>query len=108
AAVLDASIARPDPGRVYNVCDDEAAPPQDVVTFACDLLGVAKPPPIPFETAALSAMARSFYDESKRVDNGRIKRELGVVLQYPDYRSGLRAILAGESAQAHDAARSRE
>ncbi|MDB5408882.1 MAG: putative NAD-dependent epimerase/dehydratase, partial [Rhodospirillales bacterium] len=41
AAVLDASIARPDPGRVYNVCDDEAAPPQDVVTFACDLLGVA-------------------------------------------------------------------
>ncbi len=96
AAVLEASIACPNPGRVYNVCDDEAAPPQDVVAFACDLLGVAKPPLIPFETAALSAMARSFYDESKRVDNARIKRELGVVLQYPDYRSGLRAILAGD------------
>jgi nucleoside-diphosphate-sugar epimerase len=97
AAVLEASIARPDPGRIYNVCDDEAASPQDVVAFACDLLGVAKPQLIPFDTAALSAMARSFYDESKRVDNGRIKRELGVVLQYPDYRTGLRAILAGET-----------
>jgi nucleoside-diphosphate-sugar epimerase len=99
AAALEASIARPNPGGVYNVCDDEAAAPQDVVAFACELLGVAKPPLIPFETAALSAMARSFYDESKRVDNGRIKRELGVVLQYPDYRSGLRAILAGEAAK---------
>lgn len=97
AAVLDASIARPSPGSIYNVCDDEAAPPQDVVAFACDLLGIAPPPLIPFETAALSPMARSFYDESKRVDNARIKHELGVVLQYPDYRSGLRAILADEA-----------
>jgi nucleoside-diphosphate-sugar epimerase len=97
AAVLDASMARPRPGGIYNVCDDEAAPPQDVVAYACDLLGVAKPPLIPFEAAELSAMARSFYGESKRVDNARIKRELGVALQYPDYRSGLRAILAGEA-----------
>jgi nucleoside-diphosphate-sugar epimerase len=97
AAVLAASMERSDPGRIYNVCDDEAAPPQDVVAFACDLLGAPKPPLIPFETAELSPMARSFYGESKRVDNGRIKRELGIVLQYPDYRCGLRAILKGEA-----------
>lgn len=94
AAVLEASIARPRPGRCYNVCDDEAAPPQDVIAHACTLLGVAPPPDEPFATVALTAMARSFYDDNKRVCNRRIKAELGVDLAYPDYRVGLAALLA--------------
>jgi len=97
AAVLAASIARPDPGAIYNVCDDEAAPPQDVILEACRLLGVAPPPEIPFEQAALSPMARSFYGENKRVSNRRLRETLGVRLRYPDYRAGLAAILADES-----------
>jgi nucleoside-diphosphate-sugar epimerase len=95
--VVLASIAHPHPGRAYNVCDDDAAPPADVVLYACDLLGVAPPPPVPFEQAELSPMARSFYDDNKRVRNDRIKQELGVKLIYPDYRQGLKAILAEES-----------
>jgi nucleoside-diphosphate-sugar epimerase len=95
ATVLEASIARPDPGAAYNVCDDDPAPPQEVVAFACDLLGGAPPPLVPFAQAELSAMARSFYEDNKRVDNTRIKRELGVTLRYPDFRAGLRALLDG-------------
>jgi nucleoside-diphosphate-sugar epimerase len=100
ARVLDGSIAKPDPGAVYNVCDDEPAPPQDVVAFAAGLLGVAPPPEIAYEVAAptMSEMARSFYRDSKRVSNLRIRDGLGVRLEHPDYRSGLRAILAQERA----------
>jgi nucleoside-diphosphate-sugar epimerase len=94
ATVLAASLARPHPGRVYNVCDDEPAAPQDVVAFAADLLGVAAPPEVPFETARLSPMARSFYAANRRVRNERIRRELGVRLAYPSYREGLQALLA--------------
>lgn len=94
AGVLQASIERPAPGTIYNVCDDEAAPPQDVVRHACELLGVAPPPEIPFEDAELSPMARSFYSDNRRVSNQRIKEELGVALRFPDYRIGLAAILA--------------
>jgi nucleoside-diphosphate-sugar epimerase len=93
STVLEASIHRPNPGAAYNVCDDEAAPPQDVIAFACDLLGVEPPPEVPFEAAELSDVARSFYAENKRVTNDRIKTELGVTLRYPDYRAGLRALL---------------
>ncbi|KIQ71137.1 SDR family oxidoreductase [Wenxinia marina] len=96
AQVLEASIARPDPGRVYNVCDDDPAPPQEVIAEAARLLGLPVPPAVPFEEAELSPMARSFYAESKRVRNDRIKDELGVELLYPDYRSGLRALLEEE------------
>jgi len=95
--VLSASIAQPNPGAVYNVADDEPAPPQDVVTCACALLGVAPPPEVPFEDAELSPMARSFYADNRRIDNARIKEELGVVLRYPSYREGLRALLAAET-----------
>lgn len=94
AAVLAASIDRPNPGAAYNVCDDDPAPPQDVIVHACELLGVTPPPEIAFEDAELSEMARSFYAESKRVSNARIKNELGVELTYPDYRAGLAALLA--------------
>jgi nucleoside-diphosphate-sugar epimerase len=94
AAALLASMARPDPGRVYNLADDLPAPPQDVIAFAAELLGLPVPPEVPFEAAELSPMARSFYAESKRVANGRVKAELGLRLAHPDYRAGLRAILA--------------
>ena len=92
AAVLMASMARPHAGAIYNVCDDEPAPPQDVVAHAHALLGLEPPPEIPFEEAGLSAMGRSFYAENRRVSNRRIKEELGVSLRYPSYREGLAAL----------------
>lgn len=98
ATTLEASMARPHPGRIYNVCDDEPAPPQDVVSFAAELLGLPPPPEEPFETAELSPMARSFYRDNRRVRNRRIKEELGVRLAYPSYREGLRALLPVETA----------
>ncbi len=96
ARVLEASIARPRPGAAYNLCDDEAAPPQDVIAYACELLGREPPPLVPFEAAELSDMGRSFYRDNKRVSNARIKDELGVSLAYPTYREGLEALLAAE------------
>ncbi len=92
ATILHASIARPNPGRAYSVCDDEPAPPQDVVAFAAALLGQEPPPLIAFEQADLSPMAQSFYAENKRIKNQRLKDELGVALAYPSYREGLRAL----------------
>ena len=97
AGVLMASMQSPRGQGIYNVCDDEPAPPQDVLVHAAHLLGLPAPPEIPFDTAELSPMARSFYAESKRVSNRRIKEELGVTLSYPDYRSGLAAVLAAEA-----------
>ena len=94
ASVLEASIRQPRAGAVYNVTDDEPAPPQDVVTYAAELLGVEPPPEVPFEQAELSPMGRAFYGECKRVRNGLIKSELGVELRYPTYREGLRALAA--------------
>jgi nucleoside-diphosphate-sugar epimerase len=97
AQVLMASIARPRPGAVYNVCDDEPAASVEVVAHAAALLGLPVPPLVPFDAAELSPMARSFYDDNKRVSNALIKRELGVALCYPNYRDGLAAILAAEA-----------
>src|SRR5260370_24002521 len=94
ASVLIASIARPRSGAVYNVCDDAPASPADVIAHAAGLLGVPAPLLVPFEEAALSPMAKSFYADNKRVSNALIKAELGVRLRYPDYRAGLAAILA--------------
>ena len=99
ATVLEASIARPHPGAIYNVCDDEAAPPEDVIAHAAKLLGVPVPPEESWETAEMTPMARSFYAESKRVSNARMKKELKVTLAYPTYREGLAALLAEESSQ---------
>lgn len=100
ATALEASMARPDPGAAYNVCDDDPAPPQEVIAHAADLLGVEPPPEEPFEAArrSMSPMAVSFYAESKRVSNAKIKQALGVELRYPDYRSGLAAVLEEEAA----------
>ena len=97
AAVLAASIARPNPGAIYNVCDDDPAPPEDVITHAAALLGLPPPPAVPYAKADLPPMARSFYAESKRVRNDRIKHELGVRLAYPSYHEGLAAVLKAES-----------
>lgn len=93
AQVLAASIARPAPGTAYNVCDDDPAPPQEVIAHAATLLGLPVPPAIPIERAEMTPMARSFYAESKRVRNERIKQALGVRLRYPTYREGLAALL---------------
>ena len=98
AATVLASIERPNPGAIYNVCDDDPAPPQDVIAHAAELLGLPVPPAVPFEEADMSPMARSFYSDSKRVKNERIKAELGVRLKYPDYKTGLAALLAEETA----------
>jgi hypothetical protein len=97
AAVLAASMAAPNPGAIYNLCDDRPAPGPDVVTFAAGLLGVEPPPLVPFEKAELSPMAASFYADNRKVRNDRIKRDLGITLAYPDYEAGLRALFdAGE------------
>lgn len=97
AGVLMASLAQPRRGAVYNVTDDEPGPPQDVITFAAGLTGLAPPPEIPFEQAQLSPMAASFYGESKRVSNALVKRELGYAFRFPTYREALRALAeAGE------------
>jgi nucleoside-diphosphate-sugar epimerase len=97
AAVLMASLERPDPGTIYNVVDDEPSPPQDVIAYAADLAGIVPPPEIPHEQVDLSPIAASFYAENRRVRNERVKRRLGVSLRYPTYREGLRALReAGE------------
>ncbi|MEM8655282.1 MAG: SDR family oxidoreductase [Pseudomonadota bacterium] len=93
AQVVAASIAQPAPGTAYNVCDDDPAPPQDVIAHAAHLLGLPAPPAEDFETAEMTPMARSFYAESKRVRNDRIKDALGVKLIYPSYKEGLAALL---------------
>ncbi len=93
AAALAASMAHPEPGAIYNITDDEPAPPHEVALFAHRLLGIDPPPLVPFEEAELSPMARSFYGESKRVSNARAKRRLGWRPSYPTYREGLRALL---------------
>lgn len=100
AAALRASIDRPQPGGVYNVCDDLPAPPDEVIGYAARLLGLPPPPEEHFETASMSAMGRSFYSESKRVSNRRLKTELRVELNYPTYREGLTALLAAEEMSA--------
>ncbi len=96
ATVLMASMARPNPGAVYNVCDDEPMEPAIVTTFACELLGVEPPPMTPFAEAAknMTPMGLSFWEDNRRVRNDRIKDELGVELAYPTYREGLRALAA--------------
>ena len=98
AQVLAASIAQPNPGAIYNLCDDDPAPPQDVIAYAAELLNLPVPPAVAFEDADMTPMARSFYAESKRVRNDRIKTELGISLLYPTYRDGLQALLESEKA----------
>jgi nucleoside-diphosphate-sugar epimerase len=94
AGALAAAMAGRGAHDVYNVTDDEPGPPQDVTTYAAELLRIPPPPEVPFDEARLTDMAKSFYAENKRVRNSRMRRELGVDLKFPSYREGLRAILA--------------
>lgn len=98
AAAIFRSLADPSTGDLFNIADDEPAPPQDVIEYACDLLGVAPPPLVAIEDAQLSEMARSFYADNKRVSNALMKARLLPTLRYPTYREGLRAILEEERA----------
>jgi nucleoside-diphosphate-sugar epimerase len=93
AGILLASMAKPNPGNAYNVADDEPCPPQDVVAHAARLLSKPVPPDVPFEAAELSPMARSFYADSKRVCNLKVKEELAYRFRFPNYRDGLAALL---------------
>jgi nucleoside-diphosphate-sugar epimerase len=97
ANVLLASITKPNPGRIYNLCDDDPAQPAKTVEEACRLLNLPLPPVVSFEEAGLSPMALTFWADNKRVSNERIKHELGVKLAYPNYRVGLAAILEEEN-----------
>ncbi|MDF2813265.1 MAG: NAD(P)-dependent oxidoreductase, partial [Microvirga sp.] len=101
AGVLAASMARPRSAAIYNVSDDEPAPPQDIIAYAAKLAGIPVPPDVPFERAELSPMSQSFYAENKRISNRLIREELGVRLHYPTYREGLEALYTnGEYDQA--------
>ena len=97
---LRASMAQPNAGAVYNVCDDEPAAPADIAAYACELSGLTPPPLVPFDDAkeTMSEIALSFWQDNRRVSNACIKDELGVSLLYPSYREGLAAIWAEELA----------
>jgi dTDP-4-dehydrorhamnose reductase len=95
AKVLAAAIDKDTGHRIYNVSDDEPAPPQDVLVYAAELLELPVPPEVPFDKAALTDMAATFWADNKRVSNARIRRDLGVELLYPTYREGLRALAGG-------------
>lgn len=102
ARILKASMESPRPGSTYNVCDDMPAQPQFVTSYCAQLLGVPEPEAVAFEEADLSPMARSFYSESKRVSNCRVKHELNIELAYPDYLTGLKSLseeMNGQSAE---------
>lgn len=96
-SALEASIARPRAGAIYNICDDEPAPADEVLVYAAGLLGVQPPPAVAFEDAGLSAAAQRFYAECKRVSNAKAKAELGWRPVYPSYREGFAACLAAET-----------
>jgi nucleoside-diphosphate-sugar epimerase len=97
AGALIASMSKSQPGAIYNICDDEPAPQHTVIEYAASLIDLPAPPLIPFEAADLSPMARSFYDDNRRVKNDLMKSKLGYKLAYPTYREGLASILAEES-----------
>ena len=96
AGIVMASLGQPRAGAIYNLADDEPAPPQDLVTFAAGLIGVPPPPEEPFDPATLTPMAAAFYAESRRVSNALVKRELAYRFRYPTYREGLTALAGTE------------
>jgi nucleoside-diphosphate-sugar epimerase len=93
AATVEAAIEQ-EIGGIFNVTDDEPAPPHEVSAFGAELLGMEPAPLVDWREAEMTPMARSFYEENKRVRNSRIKQALGVELRYPTYREGLSALLA--------------
>ena len=95
--IIIAALTKPRPGRIINLCDNKPTAQADVIRYAADLIGVTPPIPVPFEEADLTPMARTFYISRRRVRSVIRSAELGVELLYPNYRSGLRAILAEET-----------
>ncbi|ACB96874.1 SDR family oxidoreductase [Beijerinckia indica] len=95
ASAIAGALAYDGRNEVWNVSDDEPAPPQDVVTYAAELLGVTPPPEITLEAAEISPLTRSFYAENKRASNLKLKQELRMELAYPTYREGLTALWEG-------------
>ena len=98
---LITSMNNPMAGNIYNLSDDEAAPSHEVIAYACKLLGMKPPPVIPYEEADLAPITRSFYSDNKRIENDKIKEQLGIKLKYPNHRLGLQACLEAEN---HNAA----
>ncbi len=98
AAAVRASIAAPRAGAIYNLCDDEPAPSETVLAHACTLLGREPPPLTPFSKAeaGMSALAKEFWSDNRRIDNRRMHRELAIALSHPTYREGLAAILSAK------------
>ncbi len=97
ALTIASALMQEGKGQIWNVSDDEPAPPQDVVTYAAELMGITPPPEQDVDEADLTPLARSFYAENKRASNRKLKEELGVSLAFPTYREGLRALWeAGE------------
>ncbi len=99
AQTLIASINQPSPGQIYNLCDDEAAEQQVVEAYAAGLLGIEPSPLVPFDEVIkeMLPIAKTFWQDNRRVNNARIKNELGVKLIYPTYREGLTAIYQSSS-----------
>jgi uncharacterized protein YbjT (DUF2867 family) len=93
---LTASMDKPNPGAIYNLADDLAAPSHELIKLACEMLDLPVPPLLPYEEADMAPITRSFYADNKRVKNDRIKSELGVKLEYPTYVEGLQACLDAE------------
>jgi len=94
--VLKSSMDNPKAGEIYNVCDDTPAPSHEVIDYACQLLGIESPPLMPFDSVYLAPITQSFYADNKRIKNDKIKSDLGVVLKYPDYKTGLQGCLDAE------------
>jgi nucleoside-diphosphate-sugar epimerase len=93
-------VASAGPGGIWNVADEEPAPPQDVIAFAAKLLGLEPPPEEFFEGAEISEMAKSFYEENRRIKIDKLKREIGFAPLYPTYREGLQALAAAGEGRA--------
>ena len=89
-------MAKPNPGAIYNVCDDNPAPSHEIISYACEILGRPEPELINFDEADMTPMARSFYSDNKLVNNNRIKEELDVQLKYPNFKEGLKACMDAE------------
>jgi nucleoside-diphosphate-sugar epimerase len=96
---LERSMQHPNPPVIYNVADDEPTESSTLLLSATQLMGISPPDPIPYDPSRMSSMAASFWRESRRVANHKIKEELGVQLRYPTYREGLKAIWAAESGE---------
>ncbi|MFN3826076.1 MAG: SDR family oxidoreductase [Micavibrio sp.] len=94
--VLLASMAKPQPGSIYNLADDLAAPSHEMIAYACELLGLTPPPLLPYDQADLAPITRSFYSDNKRIKNDKIKADLDIKLLYPTYKEGLKGCLKAE------------